>query len=175
MNQVGKKSVQSVIIGENKLMKLIVNGRNIELTDAIKSHVTDKLRRLNQHYDFINELHVFLSVEKNPRIAENQVAEATILVNKAVFRVTVTSDDLYGSVDALHDKIDRVLQRHKTKSLGRSKSAKAGTLRKEQGFLAEESNEEIARGFEDDFYTAYDVNAALEEDDLPMVSEGYAS
>lgn len=108
------------------MFKIIVNGRNIELTEAIKQHVTEKLQRLDHHYDFIQEIHVFLGVEKNPRINKSQLAEATVVVDRAVLRVEVSSEDLYGSVDLLVDKVDRVLGRHKTKLLGRSKHSKEG-------------------------------------------------
>lgn len=110
-------------------MKLIVNGRNIELTDAIKQYAEEKVGRLEHHYDFIKEIHVFLGVEKNPRINANQQAEATVLVNRAVLRVETSTDDLYGSIDKLVDKVERVLTRHKTKLLGRSKSAKGESIR----------------------------------------------
>lgn len=111
-------------------MKLIVNGRNIELTEAIKSYVAEKVGRLEQHYDFIQEVHVFLGVEKNPRINNGHLAEATVVVNRAVLRVETSSQDLYGSIDLLVDKIERVLNRHKTKLLGRAKSAKGESIRK---------------------------------------------
>ena len=111
-------------------MKIIVNGRNIELTDPIKQYVTEKIDRLEHHYDFIQEIHVFLSVEKNPRISANQLAEATVVVSRAVLRVEVSSEDLYASIDKLVDKVDRVLNRHKTKLLGRAKSAKGESIRK---------------------------------------------
>src|SRR4051812_11081368 len=103
-------------------MKLIVNGRNIELTEAIKAYVAEKVGRLDHHYDFIQEIHVFLSVEKNPRINNCHLAEATVVVSRAVLRVETSSEDLYASTDKLVDKVDRVLNRHKTKLLGRAKS-----------------------------------------------------
>jgi putative sigma-54 modulation protein len=96
-------------------MKIITNGRNIELTEAIKTAVEDKLSRLKNHYDFIQEIHVILGVEKNPRIHDNQIAEATVHVPGAIVRVEVASSDLYGSIEALSGKIDRSLKKHKTK------------------------------------------------------------
>ena len=111
-------------------MKLIVNGRNIELTDPIKAYVAEKVGRLEHHYDFIQEIHVFLGVEKNPRINSSQQVEATVVVSRAVLRVETSSDDLYASIDKLVDKIERVLTRHKTKLLGRAKSAKGESIRR---------------------------------------------
>ena len=111
-------------------MKLIVNGRNIELTEAIKAHVAEKVERLEHHYDFIQEIHVFLGVEKNPRISAGHLAEATVVVSRAVLRVETSSEDLYGSIDKLIDKIERVLSRHKTKLLGRVKTGKGESIRR---------------------------------------------
>lgn len=110
-------------------MKLITNGRNIELTEPIKVYIAEKLGRLEHHYDFIQEIHIFLSVDKNPRITANQHAEATVAVNRAVLRVEVATEDLYASIDKLVDKTERVLTRHKTKLLGRAKSAKGESIR----------------------------------------------
>ena len=112
-------------------MKTIVNGRNIELTDAIKTHTQEKVARLEQHYDFVQEIHVFLSVDKNPRIDRNHHAEATVVVSRAVLRVETASADLYTSIDQLVEKVDRVLNKHKTKLLGRAKSAKGESIRRD--------------------------------------------
>jgi putative sigma-54 modulation protein len=148
-------------------MKLIVNGRNIELTEAIKAYVAEKIGRLEHHYDFIQEIHVFLSVEKNPRISSNQLAEATVVVNRAVLRVEVSSEDLYGSIDKLVDKVERVLTRHKTKLLGRAKSAKGESIRKtglEEEVAAGELTEEDMEGV---FLTYED------EEETEITTEGY--
>lgn len=148
-------------------MKLIVNGRNIELTDAIKAYVAEKVGRLEHHYDFIQEIIVFLSVEKNPRISANQLAEATVVVSRAVLRVEVSSIDLYGSIDKLVDKTERVLTRHKTKLLGRAKSAKGESIRKtgsEEELAAEELSAEDMEGV----FLTYD-----DDEEAEITTEGY--
>lgn len=96
-------------------MKIITNGRNIELTEAIKSAVDEKLSRLENHYGFIQEIHVILGVEKNPRIHDAQIAEATVHVPGQVVHVETASESLYASIDMLVDKIERSLKKHKTK------------------------------------------------------------
>ena len=106
-------------------MKIIVSGRNIELTQAIKDHVIGKLDWVSQHFDFIQEVHVFVSVQKNPSIKNRQTAEATVHVNGAIIRAAVSSENLYTSIDQLVEKIDRSLSKHKSKLLHRSKSSKS--------------------------------------------------
>ncbi len=130
-------------------MKLIVNGRHLELTEAIKAYVSEKVGRLGHHYDFIQEIHIFLGVDKNPRINDKHHAEATVVVNRAVLRVETASEDLYASIDKLVEKIERVLSRHKTKLLGRAKSAKGESIRK-AGFAEEVSASEAEGVFDFD-------------------------
>jgi len=107
-------------------MKIIISGRNIELTPAIKDHVNEKFRRLEEHFDFIADIHVFLSVERNPKIKNNHKAEATVIVNGGVVRVEVASTDLYSSIDVLIRKLDRSLNKHKNKWGSRSKHDQTG-------------------------------------------------
>jgi putative sigma-54 modulation protein len=112
-------------------MKIVTNARNIELTAPIKAHVEEKLGRLSTHFDFILEVHVILEIEKNPRIAANQLAEATIHVSGAVLRVEAGSDNLYTSIDMLADKIERSMRKHKTKLLARGGRGHHESIRKE--------------------------------------------
>lgn len=149
-------------------MRIIVNGRNIQLTDAIKDHVSEKFNRLDHHYDFIREVHVFLSVEKNPSISKGQIAEATIHVSGAVVRVEVSSDNLYTSIDMLVDKVDRSLNKHKTKLLQRAKSGRSahGESIRKVGFeeaLAEAEHVKTEEEALEGVYFTYDDEGEPEE------------
>jgi putative sigma-54 modulation protein len=114
-------------------MQIVTNGRNIELTEAIKNYIQEKVSRLENHYDFIQEIHIILEIEKNPRISANQLAEATVHVPGAVVRVESGSENLYASIDSLVDKIERSLRKHKTKLLNRNGKSKNNheTIRRE--------------------------------------------
>jgi putative sigma-54 modulation protein len=108
-------------------MRIVVSGRNIQLTKALKDHVVEKARKLEHHYDFVVDMHFYLSVEKKKSIANNQSAEVTIHVSGAVVRVSYSSGDMYTSIDKLIDKMDRSLSRHKTKLLHRTLHGKHET------------------------------------------------
>lgn len=110
-------------------MKTIVNGRNIELTPAIKAHVQEKIGKLKEHYDFVQEVHVFLGVEKNPSIKESHLAEATVTVPGGIVRVSVASTDLYGSIDELVKKADRGLRKHKTRLMDWHQGVHSSSIR----------------------------------------------
>ena len=137
-------------------MHIVTNGRNIELTDAIKEYVHSKLSRLQNHYDFIQEVHVILEVMKNPRIAENQLAEATVHVPGLLIRVEAASESLYASIDMLVDKIERSLKKHKTKLLNRS-TASHDTIRHagDLTVVDEDDEEDLDAQLEADFQAQF--------------------
>ena len=97
-------------------MKLVVQGKNIEITDAIRTHVHQKIEKATAHFKtLINKVDVCLSVENNPRIAPNQSTEVTLYLNNAVIRAEESSESLYASIDMVTDKITRQLRKYKDK------------------------------------------------------------
>ena len=59
-------------------MQLQVKGRNVEVTDTVRAYIERKLARMGRQLHELTQVEVELTVEKNPSIAANQVAEATI-------------------------------------------------------------------------------------------------
>lgn len=99
-------------------MKISIEGKNIELTDAIKSYVHDKLKRLEKHYESIikgHEVRVKLSVLKNPRISNKNITEVTVFLDRKIIRSEQDSEDMYASIDLVTDKLERQIQKYKSK------------------------------------------------------------
>jgi putative sigma-54 modulation protein len=97
-------------------MKLVIQGKNIEITEAIRDHVHQKIEKAVNHFQAITtEVDVHLSVARNPRINPQQIAEVTIYANGAVVRAEEGSDNLYASIDLVADKITRQLRKYKEK------------------------------------------------------------
>lgn len=97
-------------------MKLVIQGKNIEITDAIQEHVHQKIEKAVSHFQSLTtEVDVHLSVARNPRINPQQTAEVTIYANGSVIRAEETSENLYASIDLVSDKITRQLRRFKEK------------------------------------------------------------
>jgi len=95
-------------------MQLNIDGHHLDVTDALRSYVTDKLQKLERHYDHITTAHVVLSVEKL-----QQKAEATIHISGAELFADAQCDDLYAAIDKLTDKLDRQILKHKEKAVDR--------------------------------------------------------
>ncbi|MCC5638505.1 ribosome-associated translation inhibitor RaiA [Nostoc sp. CHAB 5844] len=95
-------------------MKLVIHGKNIEITEAIRDYVHQKIEKAVSHFQNItNEVDVHLSVARNPRINPKQAAEVTIFANGSVIRAEESSENLYASIDLVADKIARQLRKYK--------------------------------------------------------------
>ena len=91
-------------------MQINFTGRNVEVTSSLKNYTEDKFNKLERHFDKITSVHVTLDVEKL-----NQIAEATIMIAKGELHARSESEDMYASIDALIDKLDRQILKHKEK------------------------------------------------------------
>ena len=94
-------------------MQLNISGHHVDITDSIRDYVTNKLSRLEKHYDRITNTTVILSVEKLV-----QKAEATVHVSGGELFADAEHEDLYAAIDSLTDKLDRQLIKHKEKQRG---------------------------------------------------------
>ena len=89
-------------------MNLNITGHHVEVTPAIREYVTGKLDRVIRHFDHVTSVHVILSVEKL-----QQKAEITLHVKGKDIFADAVNGDLYASIDALIDKLDRQVVKHK--------------------------------------------------------------
>ncbi|WP_119343259.1 ribosome hibernation-promoting factor, HPF/YfiA family [Facilibium subflavum] len=91
-------------------MSIQITGRHLEITNALKSYVEDKLSKLNNHFDHIIATRVILSVER-----EKQMAEAVVNVPGNEFVAKADGRDMYAAIDMLKDKLDAQVRKHKQK------------------------------------------------------------
>lgn len=104
-------------------MRIHVNGRNIEITDAIKAYVKEKIGKVATHYDQIQSIEVILSVIKNPAAAEKHIAEVRCSLDKVKLHLEETGESMYASIDLLSDKLLRQVKKVKDKSLSSNKAS----------------------------------------------------
>ena len=94
-------------------MKLLIHGRNLEITPALRTYTQTKLERAVHHFgDVVREADVHLSVARNPRVPQ-QTAELTVFANGTVIRAQERSENLYASIDLAAGKLCRQLRRWK--------------------------------------------------------------
>jgi putative sigma-54 modulation protein len=104
-------------------MKLVIQGKNLEVTTAIHEYVHQKITKAVSHFEQLTtEVDVHLSVARNPRINPKQTAEVTIYANGTVIRAQESSENLYASIDLVADKIARQLRKYKEKRQDKSQN-----------------------------------------------------
>ena len=96
-------------------MRLQVKGKNVEVSSSIRDYAQQKLGKLERHLSDSARLELELAVERNPSIAENQVAEATVWTKGPVIRARESSTDMKASIDQLVDKLERQARRYRDK------------------------------------------------------------
>jgi len=91
-------------------MKVVVSGKNINVTEVLRETVEAKISKLDKYFNKGAEAQATLSVEKS-----RQIIEVTIPINGAILRAEESSDDMYTSIDKVVDKLIRQLRKHKDK------------------------------------------------------------
>jgi putative sigma-54 modulation protein len=88
-------------------MQLHVKGKNLEVNDSIRSYAERKLRKLDRRVHESTRVELELAVEKNPSIADSQVAEATVHLKGRTLRAREAARDMKAAIDELADKLVR--------------------------------------------------------------------
>ena len=95
-------------------MQISISGHQLDITDALKSYVTEKLDRIERHAEHITKVEVTLTIEKQRR-----KAEGNIHVAGADVHASAEHEDMYAAIDAMADKLDRQLVKHREKTISR--------------------------------------------------------
>lgn len=95
------------------MIKFSIRGENVEVTDAIRSYVEDKIGKLNKYFNDGHDVtaHVNLKVytEKRSKV------EVTIPAKNVTLRAEDTSQDMYASIDLVEEKLERQVRKFKTR------------------------------------------------------------
>src|SRR5665647_1427951 len=102
-------------------MKLEIRGKNIEMTDALKDYTTKRLSKLEKYIEDARIAQVALSVQ-----GERHKVEVTIPLNGVILRGEVASEDMYTAIDMVVEKLEKQIEKHKTKLF---KSYRGGGLK----------------------------------------------
>jgi putative sigma-54 modulation protein len=92
-------------------MQIILTGHHVEITNPLRDYVSSKMERLERHFDNVTDMHVVLSVEKL-----RHKAEANVRITGSNLFAYATEEDMYAAIDALVDKLDRQVKKHKEKA-----------------------------------------------------------
>ena len=99
-----------VVAKGDAFMRIIVSGKNMNVTDALRERVIKKLSKFEKFFGPGTEVHATLSVERN-----RQIIEVTIPFNGVILRAEEVTEDMYTSLDNVIEKLERQMRRQKTK------------------------------------------------------------
>jgi putative sigma-54 modulation protein len=102
-------------------MQLHVKGKNLEVSDSIRSYAERKLAKLDKAVHENTRVEVELAVERNPSVAANQIAEATVWLKGHTLRGHEATRDMKASIDELVEKLVRQVHDERDKKVRRRK------------------------------------------------------
>ena len=91
-------------------MQINLTGHHVEITPAIRDYIEEKFQRIERHFENATDIHCILTVEKL-----EQKAEATLHLSGNTLHAHAVDQDMYAAIDALADKLDRQVRKHKEK------------------------------------------------------------
>jgi putative sigma-54 modulation protein len=92
-------------------MQLDLSGHHVEITDSMRGYVLKRFERISRHYEQVIDVHCVLTVEKL-----RHKAEATLTMRGNKIHADATEPNMYAAIDALADKLDRCVKKHKEKA-----------------------------------------------------------
>ena len=96
-------------------MNLTISGHHVEVTPAIREYVHSKLERVRRHFDQVIDIAVILTVDKLREKEKRHKADINLHISGKDIHVESLANDLYAAIDALIDKLDRQVIKHKDK------------------------------------------------------------
>ena len=99
-------------------MKYVIRGEKVEITEAIKKYITEKIGKLDKYFQTPDEIKANVLVRIR---GKEQIVEVTIPIKKIVLRCEERDEDLYKAIDLASDKLERQLRKNKTKMMKQKK------------------------------------------------------
>ena len=99
-------------------MNLVISGKNLDITEGLRSAIEEKIGKLERYFTDTTEVHVTLSTEKN-----RQKIEITIPLKGSIIRAEEVSSDMYVSIDLVEEVIERQLRKYKNKLIDKEQNA----------------------------------------------------
>jgi len=94
-------------------MRIAVKGRNTSVTDGLRDHVDRRFRAIARQVSELAQLEIELSEERNPAIADREVAEATLHLKGVTLRARAAAPDMNHAIVCCEDQLARQVKRHR--------------------------------------------------------------
>lgn len=146
-------------------MKFIIIGKNIDVTEGLKSAVQDKIGKLEKYFTPDTEVHATLSVEK-----DKQKIEVTIPMKGNIIRAEQASSDMYVSIDLVEEIIERQLKKYKNKLISKQQNKESFQQAFVENDYMEEDEVQIVRTKKFDIKPMYAEDACVQ---MELLGHGF--
>ena len=126
-------------------MRLEVKGRNVEVNDSIRRYAEEKFDRIERQLPEETQIEVELTLETNPSISEDHIAEATVWTKGSTLRARESSNAFETSIDQLSDKLERQVKKYREKRSRRETGRRANGRSDEPTFSGEQLDRMIVK------------------------------
>src|SRR5947199_5656699 len=109
-------------------MDVSIRGRNVELSDALRSAAEEKVSRLSRFLDGIDHVEINFFEERNPRISQRDVCEVTFTAHGHLLRAKAAAADPFSAVDGVVAKLDHQIETLKRQLMRRSPPRRPGAV-----------------------------------------------
>jgi putative sigma-54 modulation protein len=106
-------------------MQIDIKGRNVPVSDDLRRHAERRLGKVSRQVSPLARLELELFAERNPRVADSQVAEATLYLKGITLRARDASPDMLHSLNLVVEELSRQVKRHRDKRRKRRESRAA--------------------------------------------------
>ncbi|HEY7831764.1 MAG TPA: ribosome-associated translation inhibitor RaiA [Solirubrobacteraceae bacterium] len=111
------------------LMQIDIKGRNVPVSDKLRRHAERRLGKVSRQVSPLARLELEISAERNPRVADSQVAEATLYLKGITLRARDASPDMMHSLNLVVEELSRQVKRHRDKRRKRREAHAAAAAR----------------------------------------------
>jgi putative sigma-54 modulation protein len=113
-------------------MRIELKGRNLPVSEELREHVAKRFQKIDRQVSEFAELEVEIFEERNPRVADSQVAEATLHLKGVTLRAHDASPDIVHSINMVADELAKQVKRHRDKRRKRREARAAAAAQQPQ-------------------------------------------
>jgi putative sigma-54 modulation protein len=107
------------------MLHVIVQGKHMQVTPALREYAEEKLGRIVRYFDQVHAAQVVLSVERHVGLGKAQVVEVTVHGDGVVLRGEEASSDMYASIDLVTEKLKKQIEKYRSKVIDRRRIAES--------------------------------------------------
>ena len=102
-------------------MKIIISGKQLKITDAIRAYAEEKIEKISKYTDAITEVDVVLTVEQKKSEGEVHKADGLVYASGTKIKIEARNTDLYAAIDELSERLERQVRKYKEKQKDHNK------------------------------------------------------